>query len=299
MPALFIIALIFLGAALVAGVISLFVKNRVAKNSYQEDFPFKTVARSVFGIALVLAIAFTGFSMMHTVSTQNVGIVKEFNKPTGKTTGAGFKSTAPWQDIDEWDASRQTFDHKNEKNCVQVRIVGLQSACVEVQIEYQTDKDKAPEQWASYKKDFEQFRARRVEPNLTGALNDIFATHDPLANVDPVTGVIKPVNTVLLVDPLKNDINGRIGSDIQVLGVVFGFVHYDPKTQEQIEAFQQKVLAHKNLEQDLKNAEVAKQITEKNAQVPSVTRCLEIVDRKGGEAGFCLGGGNPVTVTNK
>jgi regulator of protease activity HflC (stomatin/prohibitin superfamily) len=290
MPVLFILALVAVAVAAIAAITAVVLK----RTSY--DFPIGSTITAV--VAAAVGVLCVIFSSANTVPPRNVGIVTSFNKPTGEVTGAGLKWVAPWEKVEDWDASRQTFDHKSEKTCVQVRIVGLQAACVEVQIEYQTDPKKAPEQWASYKREFEQFQTRRVEPNLTGALNDIFANHDPLANVDDKTGVVKPVDTQSLVEPLKANIERRIGDDIDVLNVVFGFVRYDGKTQEQIEAFQQKVLAAKNLEQDRKNADLQKKISETNAQVNPVVRCLEIVAQRGGEPGLCLGGGNPVQVTN-
>jgi hypothetical protein len=284
-PVLFILALILFGIAVVAAGVAVLLRERGA------------VGTAI--VAAVLGLLFTLFSSAHTVPTRNVGIVTSFNKPTGEVTGAGLKWTAPWEKVQDWDASRQTFDHKHQNRCVQVRIVGLQGACVEVQIEWQAHVDKAPEQWASYKRDFKQFVDRRVDPNMTGALNDVFADHDPLSNVDKTTGVIKPVNTAALVDPLRANVEQRIGGDVQILGIVFGFVHYDEKTQQQIEAFQQKILENRNLQQESKNADVRKEISGKNAQVDPITRCLEIAAQHGKEPGLCLGGGTPVQVTNK
>ncbi|MBF9135347.1 stomatin [Plantactinospora sp. S1510] len=282
MPALFVAALVLFALAVVAALAA----------AVSRDHRAGAAGGAV--VAAFLGMLFTVSASANTVPTRNVGIVTAFNKPTGEVTGAGLKWVAPWKKVEDWDASRQTFDHKSQKTCVQVRIVGLQGACVEVQIEYQTHSAKAPEQWASYKRDFGLFMNRRVEPNLTGALNDIFAAHDPLSNVDATTGVVKPVDTAALVEPLKANIANRTGEDIQILGVVFGFVHYAEKTQQQIEAFQQKVLEAKNLEQDRKNAELQRQVSAKNAQVNPTVRCLEIAAQHGKEPGFCLGGGNPV-----
>jgi hypothetical protein len=289
MPALFVIALILLAVAALAALVRFIASD--------EDVQIGAVGVAV--IAGVLGVLATLGSSANTVPTKNVGIVTSFNKPTGDVTGAGLKWVAPWNKVEDWDASRQTFDHKHQDRCVQVRIVGLQSACVEVQVEWQTHADKAPEQWASYKRDFNQFVDRRVNPNLTGALNDVFATHDPLSNIDQATGVVKPVNTAALVDPLRQNIEARIGGDVKVLGIVYGFVHYDGKTQQQIEAFQQKLLENRNLQQDKKNAQVRKEITDTNSKVDAVTRCLEIAAQHGREPGLCLGGGQPVQVTNK
>jgi hypothetical protein len=298
MPALFIIAITFLAIAVIAAIVAV-LSPTTMRGEYGKDLHPRRYA-TLAAVALVgLAGLFTLFSSANTVPTRNVGIVTSFNKPTGEVTGAGLKWVAPWKKVEDWDASRQTFDHKHQNKCVQVRIVGLQGACVEVQVEWQTHTEKAPEQWASYRRDFEQFVGRRVDPNLTGALNDVFATHDPLANIDGTTGVVKPVDTTSLVDPLRTNVEKRIGADVKILGIVFGFVHYDAKTQEQIEAFQQKLLENRNLQQEKKNADVRKEISEKNAQVNPVTRCLEIAAQHGKEPGLCLGNGNPVQVTNK
>lgn len=162
-----------------------------------------------------------------------------------------------------------------------------------------TGKGKAPEQRASYKREFGNFVAKRVDPNLIGSLNDAFADHDPLANVDAATGQVKAPDTKPLVAEVRSNVEARIGADVDVQSVVFGFIRYDAETQKSIEAYQQKILANKNLLQDEKNAQVAKRITETNAKVDAVTRCLEIAAQHGKEPGLCLGGANPVQVTNR
>lgn len=288
MPISFILALICVGAAAVGAV--------VAVLAAADDVRGGGIIAVVLGV--LGGIIFTITASANTVPTRNVGIVTSFNKPTGEVTGPGLKWVAPWKSIDDWDASRNSFDHRG-KSCVTVRITGLQNACVEVLIEWTTDQRRAPEQWASYKRDFNNFVAKRVEPNLVGAVNDAFADHDPLANVDGKTGQVLAPDTKPFVAEVKSNVEARIGADVDVHTVVIGFIRYDAETQKSIEAFQQKVLANKNLLQDEKNADVQKRITEKNAQVDPVTRCLEIVAQRGGEPGLCLGGGQPVQVTNR
>ena len=51
---------------------------------------------------LVVAVFATAFASFSTVPTRNVGIVTQFNKQTGRTTGAGLQWHAPWQGIDDW-----------------------------------------------------------------------------------------------------------------------------------------------------------------------------------------------------
>lgn len=283
MPVSFILAII----CGIAGLLGLAVAVTAGSRDTQ------SMAKAVAGAGLGLAVVSILFSSAYTVPTRNVGIVTSWNKPTGEVTGPGLQWVAPWQKVDDWDASRQSFDRRGE-HCVQVRIAGLQNACVDVLVEWTTDPAKAPEQWASYKREFDNFVAKRVDPNITGAVNDTFADHDPLANVDEATGQVMAPQTGPLVDEVRSSIKARIGGDVEVQSVVIGFIRYDDKTQQSIEAFQQKVLAAKNLEQDRRNAEIQKQVSETNAAVDPVVRCLEIADKHGREPGFCLGGGNPV-----
>ncbi|MCX5066612.1 SPFH domain-containing protein [Micromonospora lupini] len=279
MPFLFYVAIFFFVVAVLAALGAAVVsdKRRPARAA---------VAFLAFGLILCL------LASMNTVPVRYVGIVTSFGKPTGETTGAGLQFVAPWENVDDWDASRQAYDHRSEKTCVQVRIASLANACVEALVEWHTRPGRAPEQWASYKKEFETFTARRVDPAFAEAFNEAFNPHDPLKNIDGQGNLNVPLGPYA--DTVKAGIVKRIGEDVEVLSVVVTRVNYDDKTQGYIEAFQQAVLKTRTLEKEKANALIQKQITETNAQVNDVTRCLEIADRHGNEPGFCLGGGNPV-----
>lgn len=281
MPVMFILAIILFAAAAIAATAVPFTRHDT-----------RTVAGSTAAVAALLGTVFTIGAAANSVPVRNVGIVTSFNKPTGETTGPGLKWVAPWKNIDDWDASRQAYDHRSAKNCVQVRIASLANACVEALVEWQTRPGNAPEQWASYKRDFAHFVARRVDPAFSEAFNEAFATHDPLANIDKAGNLNVPLRP--FADAVKAGIVSRIGADVEVLSVVVTRVNYDDKTQANIEAFQQATVRARTLEKEKANAEIQKGITETNAKVDPVTRCLEIADKHGREPGFCLGGGNPV-----
>lgn len=318
MPGWLIVAMIFAAGALILGVIAFFMRGRMEEEeverprmrgarvaSYEEPEPeYRMVkgdphelfgpVRAVAFVCLGLALLFTAISSVHTVPTRNVGIVTEFNKHTGKTTGAGFQVTWPWQKVEDWDSSRQYFDHLNEQTCVQVRITGLQTACLEVRVEWETIAKEAPNQWASFRKDFKFFEKNRVNGNFTDSLNAVWREHDPIANVNKDTAVITPVDTRQYIEPFKAEVNKRIGDDVKVISVTFGFIHYNDATQKTIEQFQSKVMEARNLEQDLKNAETRRQITEKNKQRDPLTWCLEQAEKNGKEPGYCFGPPQPV-----
>lgn len=303
MPALFVIAIILFVLAAAAFAVSRFLP-KATLDSYRDEIHPRRWAAGVAIALAVLGLVFALFSSVYTVPTRNVGIVTSFNKPTGEVTGAGLKLVAPWQKVEDWDASRQSWDHlgnegAKDNRCIDVRITGMDTACVEVLVEWQTRVDNASEQWASYRKDFDYFVEKRVAPNLKDALAAAFRSHDPTSTVDAKTAAITPVSMNTFKEPLKTEIGARIGADVEVLNVTFGQVHYSKATQDTINAFRAKVMEARNLEQDEKNADARKRITDTNSKVDAVTRCLEIAAQHGREPGLCLGGGQPVQVTNK
>jgi hypothetical protein len=101
-------------------------------------------------IAVVLGVILTVIASMSVVPTRNVGIVTSWSKPTGRTTGAGLQWTAPWQDVDDWDASGQTWPHLGDQ-CIWVTVKGPRNVCVPVQVEWNALPENAPANWAAYK----------------------------------------------------------------------------------------------------------------------------------------------------
>lgn len=287
MPIIFIISLIVLAAATAAIVAS----ARIDDPDDSGTLRWTGIGMAAIGAVLVIIAA------TNVVPVRNVGIVTSWGKPTGGTTGAGLKMTMPWQNVEDWDASRQAYDHRGTA-CVNVRISTLSNACVEVLIEWQTRPEQAPEQWAAYKKNFELFVGRRVDPAITLSLNDAFAAYNPMANVDTKTGNLN-VPTGPLAEQVKTALTTRLGEDVDVLTVVITRVNHDDKTQATIDAFQQAINQGRVLDQNKINADKSKAITETNAKVDPVTRCLEIAQQHAKEPGLCLGGGQPVQVTNR
>lgn len=293
MPWLFITSIVVFVLAGLAVAVWL----QAAPQASYEDFPWKEIARPTALSLTALGALLLVLASTNVVPVRNVGIVTSWGKPTDRVTGAGLKMTAPWENVEDWDASRQAFDHRGT-NCVNVRISTLSNACVEVLIEYQVKPERAPEQWAAYKKDFTLFIGRLVDPAITLSLNDVFAAYNPLANVDKATGNLN-VPTGPLADQVKTSLAARLTAEVEVLSVVITRVNHDEKTQATIDAYQQSINKGRVLDQDKINAEKQKAITETNAKVDPVTRCLELADKHGKEPGFCLGGGAPTQVTNK
>lgn len=279
MPVLFVCALILFAFAILAGLYA-FISPKRNRGSILTG----AVGAALLGVALSIGAS------ANSVPVRNVGIVTSFNKPTGEITGSGLNWVAPWQKIGEWDASRQKYDHIGADNAVQVRTGTLANAGVELLIEWQVKPENAPRQFMDYKGDFEAFRGQRVGVQLDGAVNDAFASYNPLANIDDKTGNLN-VDLRPFAEKVKASAQERLGDDIEILSVTIIRVNHDEKTEANIKQFQDKLAQGRNLDQDLINAEKQKAVTEKNAQVDKITRCLEIAEKNGSNPGLCLNPG--------
>lgn len=237
------------------------------------------------------------------VPTRNVGIVTAFNKPTGRTTGAGLKEHWPWESIDDWDASGQTYQHLGD-GCVWVTIAAQRRACIPVQIEWSANADQAPEHWATYKETkvgdntltrFETFVARRVNPQINAAMTSVFTGFDPLIQVsadNPDTSA--PDLNATYKSKLEDQLAKNLGGDIKIRSIAFEAPQYDKPTTDAINAYGQKVLEGRNLAIDEINADTRARITNKDASVNQTARCLQIAEKLGKEPGLCM---TPATIT--
>ena len=283
MPFGFTVAIIFAAGLAISGALALGARAGSTK---------RTATLAALGF-LVGAVVFVVGSSAHSVPIRSVGIVTSFGKPTGKVTGSGLKWVAPWQKVGEWDAGRQKYDHIGGDNCVRVRTGTLADACVEVLVEWQVKPENAPKQFMDYKGDFDSFRGQRVGVQLDSAVNDAFATYNPLEKIDANTGNLN-VELKPFAENIKTSAETRLSSDVDILSVTITRVNHDDKTEGNIKAFQDKLAQTRNLEQDRKNAAIQKQITETNAKVDKVSRCLEIAERNGSNPGLCI---NPGIIT--
>jgi hypothetical protein len=277
---LFIFTLVVLAVGVIAIAITVFTKNGMSAL-------VGTVA-SLLGIVLLIV------SCVDQVPTRNVGIVVAGQKPTGRTTGAGWQTHKPWEHVDDWDASGQTFAHLGDKDCIWLAIAAQRRACIQVQVEWAAKPENAPENWGSYKavgdnSRFETWVARRVDPQMNATLASLFAGFDPLSTVDPKSGdAPAPDLNRLYREPLTAALNAAIGADAIIKSVAFGNPIYDEKTQAAIDAFGQKILEARNLTIDEANAKTRARITTTDASVDQVARCLQIAEKLGKEPGLCM-----------
>lgn len=257
-------------------------------------------------VAAVIGALFLTIASYNKVPTRNVGIVTQFGKQTGKTTGAGLHWTKPWQNIEDWDASGQVYDRLGDR-CLWVSISAQRRACIAVQVEWSANPESAPELWAQYKPTdqgksvdsdeprFGTFIYRRVNPQIDGAVTSVFASFDPLGAVSATGDAPAPNLNVSYKAQLTGAIQASLGADITIKSVVFATPTYDAPTTAAIAAYGQKMLEARNLKVDQQNAAARNAVAAKTGVSPAVQQCLDIADSRGKEPGLCMGGS--VTLT--
>lgn len=251
-------------------------------------------------IALGIVTAlFMGFASAYIVPVRNVGIVTEFNRPTGSTTGSGLSWVWPWQDVEDFDASVITIGHLGKWNegCTVVRIGSLATACVENRVQLQVTESGAPKLFLDYKGDFENVRKNLYETVIQNALNDVFSTYNPLSQVNLTTGQVGFDGTKLQED-VKAKLAAALGSDVTVRTVSIPLVHHDAQTEKNIQQFQDVVAQNRVLAQKQANATAEKQVSDKLRAVLTdlyvKNKCIEESVKMGVPPGLCLVGGGAI-----
>jgi hypothetical protein len=87
---------------------------------------------------------------------------------------------------------------------------------------------------------------------------------------------------------LQTQLEINLGTSVIIDSIAFGTPTYDKPTTDAISAFGQKTLEKRNLAVDKENAEIRKKITDIDAQVNPVARCLSIAEKMNKEPGLCM-----------
>jgi regulator of protease activity HflC (stomatin/prohibitin superfamily) len=179
----------------------------------------------VFGVLTVLVLVLGTFTV---VSPRNVGVVTTFAKPTG-TLGNGVHFKAPWQTVTEMDGAIQIDNHAADQ-ATMVRLGNSSTAYVDNSVRWRIQDSAADELYLDYR-DFANVRDNLVTRELRAALNEVFATFDPLSpeNVDGT-------NVQALGEEVAEKLRNKVGDQVEILNVIVPLVTYDEPTQDRINA---------------------------------------------------------------
>lgn len=198
-----------------------------------------------------LCFLFLAISCVTQVTTKNVGVVTSFGRPID-TLSNGLHLKAPWHKVTEFDAAVQTDSHKGSGSgdtspCTDIRIGNQSVACLNNSIRWRIVQDSADDLYRDYR-EFDNVRDSLVTRELDAALNEVFASYDPLATVDT-----NGRSTAKSLDDLSEEVTARlrlkVGDQVEVLSVIIPLVSFDKTTQDKINDYQA----------ELANTRIAKQ----------------------------------------
>lgn len=267
--------------------------NRDAEERLREAKSMVNGTKNLVLGLLVITGVFTFFASAYTVPVRNVGIVTSFNRPTGDTTGSGLKFVWPWQRVADFDASLITENNIGTwgKGCTTVRIGSLATACVENRIQWRVKESAAPKLYTDYKGDFDNLRNNFIRNQIQLAINAVFATYNPLSQVNLKTGQVNFDGAKLSSD-LKEELVRYMGTDIEVVTASVPLVHHDPQTEGNIKQFQDVVAQARILEQREQNAIKEKIVSDLQRQFLSTeylqNKCIEESVKMNYAPGLCL-----------
>lgn len=275
MPFLFALACI---AVVIAG-LSLSVRLVFRHPTYQD-----IRARGVFAAVVAGGIAAVLFvlSSFTIVSTRNVGITTSFGKPTG-TLSNGLHVVAPWQKVIELSGTIRTDSQTGgfvDGKCdggTAVRLANNSTACVDNTVRYRIVQTAADELYRDYQND-DNIKNSLVTRELNAVINSVFASYNPLA-AEAADGPKLDQLSTLVTDKLK----AKIGSQIEVQGVIISLVHFDQVTQDKINAYQAQIASTRIAEESQRTAAAQAQanrvLSDSVSRDPNVlvAKCLELV----------------------
>lgn len=240
----------------------------------------RAVSFVVAVISGFVGLIFLVFASTTVVGTRQIGIETTFSRPTGTTLSNGLHLKAPWSEVTEMDGAVQIDQHKGDSR-IKVRLGNSSTADADVSVRWQIKQDATPELFVQYKT-FDNVRANLVTRNLQVALNEVFASFDPLApqNLDrsPLPELSEKAKVILA---------AKVGDQVDILDVAVPTIDYDDGTEQKINQLNQERAATAVAEQAKKTAvEQAKANGELAGSVSHdpnvlVSKCLDIAREKG------------------
>ncbi|WP_099051474.1 SPFH domain-containing protein [Mycobacteroides salmoniphilum] len=240
----------------------------------------RAVSFVVAAIAGFVGLIFLVFASTTVVGTRQIGIETTFSRPTGSTLSNGLHLKAPWAQVTEMDGAVQIDQHKGDSR-IKVRLGNSSTADADVSVRWQIKQDATPELFVQYKT-FDNVRANLVTRNLQVALNEVFASFDPLApqNLDrsPLPELSEKAKVILA---------AKVGDQVDILDVAVPTIDYDDGTEQKINQLNQERAATAVAEQAKRTAvEQAKANGELAGSVSHdpnvlVSKCLDIAREKG------------------
>jgi len=214
-----IFLVIFLGVGLVLLLLSgrWFPDRPDGYRGRSDEVEPKIVRRTgrAIGIVFLLVAVFIGWtSMTIQVEPSDVGIKTAFGHTQGGDLRPGLHPKWPWESVTIWDASNQREEWIGN-NCLEIRISGGQSACLNVVLQWRDNPSDADAQFVQYRQFSNISRSLVSKAIVTGYFNQEFEKFDPVAAAAAATCQVKPGQDPA--EAAKGCVNQQSGTQISAL----------------------------------------------------------------------------------
>lgn len=295
MFATIIIAITVLIAA-ISGAIGIALKQSDDRELRDAAPKFKTGAV----LTIIIALIVTLFASSTIVPPRTVGVKVALGKPVG-SVGNGFHFKAPWTSVEKMDASIQN-DVYNGDNTITVRLGNNTEAEADASIRWQLKQDNIEQLFLDYKT-FDNIRANLVTRNFRAAMNEAFASYDPLATVESANNSDADKDLPGIAEKVKDKLQDKLGDDIIIHEVTIPLVNFDEATQSRINELQAETARTRiaNQKQETADAEAKANKILEDSVTPEVlsSKCLDIADRNNKDVLGCIAGTTGQPIINK
>lgn len=230
------------------------------------------------------------------VGTRQVGVATSFNRPTGVTYSNGIHFKAPWVKVHEMDGAVQIDTYQGDSR-IAVRLGNNSTALADASIRWQIKQDAADDLFVQYKT-FDGVRANLIERNLKVALNEAFASYDPLARKNLEVSPLPQISAESL-ELLRE----KVGAEVEILDVSVPTIDFDDETEKRINEINSERAKTTAAEQEIKTNDAKRKAAETLANMPPPNLSIAIANclNKMAESGVSLScfpiGGNGVVPT--
>lgn len=297
----------------VVGIILIAMKE--VKSSDRGGTP--TSVRGIGILLIGLAFAFFAVGGVKHVPARNIGIPSSFSQVGADAYGPGYHETwKPWLNLTDATETIQTTaftgcwgqyctsDKQPRGNCLEVRIGGQQTACVDVTVKWQMNKATAGKMYLDY---------ANQEDNLVNAVRDFLITQElhkaentQLDGYNPITDA-KDLGTgsnsqyLTFANLVETQVARDLGSQVHIVSVNQPLAYYTASTEQFLHQIQNKaaedqvaILQQKvNADQKLALSNLGQPTT---AQLQYLCVTSTVVHAAGWS---CFGGNSQIAVAGK
>ena len=291
---------IIIGIAVVIAVISAAIGIAMKQSSDHElrDAAPKFKTAAIF--SMIASLIITLFASAAIVPPRTVGVKVALGKPVG-SVGNGFHFKAPWTNVEKMDASIQNDVYNGDKT-ITVRLGNNTEAEADASIRWQLKQDNIEQLFLDYKT-FDNIRDNLVTRNFRAAMNEAFASYDPLATVESANNSDADKDLPGIAEKVKDALQSKLGDDIIIHEVTIPLVNFDEATQNRINELQAETARTRiaNQKQETADAEAKANKILEDSVTPEVlsSKCLDIADRNNKDILGCIAGTTGQPIVNK